>query len=95
MHVAVKYVKKIKLEVFLKYILFLKTRAEVVRCENGKRNYVPYARLSEDYKTGMPAQATVRDVAAILFAKQFACEAIEICIINIVRFRSFEIMLIT
>lgn len=42
----------------------------------------------------LPVQATVRDVAAILFAKQFACEAIEIRIIY-VRFRSFEIMLIT
>jgi len=52
---------------FLKYILFLKTRT--VRYENGKRNYASCACLSEDYKTGMPAQATVRDVPAILFAK--------------------------
>lgn len=40
----------------------------MVRCENGKRNYAPRACLSGDYKTRIPA--TVRDVAAILFAKR-------------------------
>jgi len=34
-------------------------------------------------------QATVRDVAAILFTKQFTCESIENCIIDIVHFRKY------
>jgi len=63
----------------------LKTKLGIVCCE--KKICFP---RSEDYKTRIPTQATVRDVAAI-FAKRSACE---ICIIDIVHFRSFEVVLI-
>jgi len=51
-----------------------------------RKKYARPSRLrSEDYKTRIPAQATIRDVAAILFAKQSTCE---ICIIDIVHFQN-------
>lgn len=85
--------KKIGREKFVKYIiLFPQTGVGIIRCENGKRNYTNRARLSEDYKTRISAQAMI---AVILFAKQFTCESIENCIIDIVHFRSFGSMLIT
>jgi len=34
-----------------------------------RKKYAPRALPSEDYKTRIPTQATVRDVAVILFAK--------------------------